>query len=236
MECCILIPARNEAQVLPQTIEMLYQDLPSDLSFNILVVNDHSTDDTEKVLGHLKEKYAKFDFINNKNNGGVGNAISYGLDIWNGDVVSICMADGSDSPEDVAIAFKLMENENLDCVFGTRFGKLSQIKNYPLIKFILNRIFNNLVRLCYAIDYNDFTNLFKVYNRRAIQSIKPLESSDFSIGLEMCLKAYNSNLNIHTIPIAWEKRAKGKSKLKIKDNISSYIQVFWENRNTNNIY
>jgi hypothetical protein len=57
-------------------------------------------------------------------------------------------------------------------LFGSRFikvGHSKELSNY--VKFFLNRIFNNWVRIKTGINYNDFTNIFKVYHRRSIEVI-----------------------------------------------------------------
>ena len=77
-------------------------------------------------------------------------------------------------------------------------------------------------------NYNDFTNIFKIYDRDAIQSIKPLVSNNFSIGLEMSLKAFQNKLNIAIIPIDWQQRKAGKSKLNLRKNISSYLKTLYK--------
>lgn len=228
MDLCILIPAKDEALTLPETIYNLYQKLYPDLPFNFLIINDHSTDNSIDVLKKLSEKYTNLYYVNNKYNGGVGNAIRYGLEIWKGDLIAICMADGSDSPKDIKKAYDLIYSENYQCVFGSRFIPGSVVREYPLLKLFLNRLFNNLVKILSFNNYNDFTNIFKVYDRDAIQSIKPLDSNNFSIGLEMSLKAFQNKLHIAIIPIDWQQRKAGKSKLNLRKNFSSYLKTLYK--------
>lgn len=222
MELCILIPARNEETSLPSTIVNIQEQLNEKISFNFLVINDHSTDDTLKVLEDLKVHY-NLNYINNQNDGGVGNAIRYGLKHWRGDVLAICMADNSDNPGDILKSYHLIEEGVYDCVFGSRFIKGGKTINYPVKKLILNRIFNVMVKYISSYDYNDYTNIFKVYSRKSIETIQPINSSNFSIGLEMSLKAFKSGLKIGIIPITWQQRKSGTSKLKLLSNFNQYI-------------
>lgn len=228
MELCILIPAKNEAMTLPETVFNIYNELDSKVSFNCLVINDHSDDNSLSVLKSLSEEYDTFSFVNNEGEGGVGNAIRYGLNLWKGDIITICMADGSDSPKDILSSYNLILSNKYDCVFGSRFIPGALVKRYPKIKLLLNRIFNNLVKSLTAEDFNDFTNLFKTYSRMAIETISPLDSEDFNIGLEMSLKAFQKKLKIAIIPISWEQRTAGKSKLNLRKNIPAYIQTLYK--------
>ncbi|NVO20251.1 MAG: glycosyltransferase family 2 protein [Bacteroidetes bacterium] len=225
MELCLLIPAKNEASSLPSTLSHYWDTLNSRIPFNFLIINDHSDDDSSEVLHELSNKYSNLFFVDNNFEGGVGNAIRYGLEVWKGDIVAICMADGSDSPFDILTSYNKICSRQVSCVFGSRFIKGSKIEGYPIAKLILNRIFNFLVKIISSNKYNDFTNIFKVYQRTAIEAIQPLESTGFSIGLEMSLKAFSKQLKIEIIPISWRQRTAGKSKLNLRKNTSLYLNT-----------
>jgi len=225
MELCIIIPAKNEELTLNETIKNLQQQLNGVVPFSILVVNDHSDDGTLKLLENISSSYSNLEYLSNEWEGGVGNAIRYGLSNWKGDIVALCMADGSDDPENILLSYIKICEEGYDCVFGSRFIKGGRVKNYPIIKLILNRIFNTWVRIISCYKYNDFTNIFKVYHRHSIDAISPLDSTGFSIGLEMSLKAFKRKLNIAIIPISWTQRKAGVSKLKLSKNFKLYMST-----------
>lgn len=225
MELCVIIPAKNEMLTLTETIDNIQKKLQGEIPYNILVVNDHSDDGTLQLLENLSRMYSNLKFVSNEWDGGVGNAIRFGLTQWQGDIVAICMADGSDSPEDILLSYKKICVDGYDCVFGSRFIKGGQVKNYPFVKYFLNRIFNNWVRIKTGINYNDFTNIFKLYHRRSIEVIFPLDSTGFSIGLEMSLKAFKRGLSIAIIPVSWKQRKAGVSKLKLRKNIKLYMST-----------
>ena len=191
----VVIPAKNESKTIEATIKD-YVDVfeQSVISYEILIENDYSDDDTEYVLKGLSELYSSVIYINNKSKGGVGNAIKYGINKCHGDIVAICMADGSDSAMDVLKLSFFIIKEDYDCAFGSRFLNGSEILNYPKFKLILNRIFYLLVRVVTRYPYNDYTNLFKVYKMEVVESILPIKSEGFSIGLEMCIKSFKNAL------------------------------------------
>ncbi|MEO7175827.1 MAG: glycosyltransferase, partial [Saprospiraceae bacterium] len=110
MELCILIPAKNEAKSLPSTISHLCSTLDFFIFYNILVVNDHSDDDSLLVLHELSKIYPNLQFSNSNFEGGVGNAIRFGLDRWKGDVLAICMADGSECPFDILTSYNIINS------------------------------------------------------------------------------------------------------------------------------
>jgi|JI7StandDraft_1071085.scaffolds.fasta_scaffold98119_1 dolichol-phosphate mannosyltransferase len=225
MQLCVIIPAKNEMLTLTDTIFNIQKKLEGEIPFNILVVNDHSDDGTLQLLENLSRIYSHLKFVSNEWEGGVGNAIRFGLTQWQGDIVAISMADGSDAPKDILLSYKMICEDGYDCVFGSRFIKGGQVENYPFVKYLLNRIFNNWVRIKTGINYNDFTNIFKLYHRRSIEVIFPLDSTGFSIGLEMSLKAFKSGLSIAIIPVSWKQRKAGVSKLKLIENFKIYLST-----------
>ena len=225
MELCVIIPAKNEMLTLSETIDNIQKKLEGEIPYNLLVVNDHSDDGTLQLLENLSRMYSHLKFVSNEWDGGVGNAIRFGLTQWQGDIVAICMADGSDSPDDILLSYKLICEDGYDCVFGSRFIKGGQVENYPYVKYFLNRIFNNWVRIKTGINYNDFTNIFKLYHKRSIEVIFPLDSTGFSIGLEMSLKAFKRGLSISIIPVSWKQRKAGVSKLKLSENLKLYMST-----------
>jgi dolichol-phosphate mannosyltransferase len=225
MELCIIIPAKNEELTLTETLEIIQNKLEGKIPFNILVVNDYSDDDTPNLLKNLSLRFSNLKYVSNELEGGVGNAIRYGLSKWQGDIVALCMADGSDAPEDILLLYKKIKEDGYDCAFGSRFIKGGRVKNYPIVKLILNRIFNTWVRVISGNRYNDFTNIFKVYHRRSIEAISPLNSTGYSIGLEMSLKAFKRRLKIAILPISWVQRKAGVSKLKLCKNFKLYMST-----------
>jgi dolichol-phosphate mannosyltransferase len=226
MRLSVLIPAKNEAANIGNTVQELFRVLSQDeRSHEILVVNDHSEDQTEEVLNHLKSAVPPLRVVNNGHHEGFGNAIRYGLEQFQGDAVAIVMADGAEDPKDVLKCFQIMEEQGADCVFGSRFISGGQTFNYPPVSWFINRLANNLMSWLFGFPYNDFTNSFKLYKRSIIQAILPLQSQGFSITIELSLKAFNQTNKIAIPPIKWYSRSEGKSKFSLLKNIPGYLKV-----------
>ena len=66
--------------------------------------------------------------------------------------------------------------------------KNSKIIDYPILKLILNRIFNNFVRIIFLTKFNDFTNAFKIYKVDTLKELLPIVSENFNTFLELPLK------------------------------------------------
>ena len=119
--------------------------------------------------------------------------------------------------------FRVIQEKNLDAVFGSRFIKGSQVSDYPIRKLILNRIFNYITKFIFFSDYNDFTNAFKIYKKNALLKTFPLVSESFNIFLELPLKIISRKMKYKIIPISWINRKEGTSKFDIKELRAKYL-------------
>ena len=115
----------------------------------------------------------------------------------------IFMCDMSDDIKDVIKYYKLISKQNIDAVLGSRFIYKSKVKNYPLIKLLINRIANNLIKIIFLSKYNDFTNAFKIYDRKVLLKFLPIVSESFNVFLELPLKIITRGYKYEIIPISW---------------------------------
>ena len=227
MKLSIIIPAKDEEGDIEDTLISIHNILKTNnVEHEILIINDHSVDSTLEILSSLEKKIKELKIINNSGKPGFGLAIRQGLENYSGDIVAIVMADGSDSPKDL-INFYFKSVKNYTCVFGTRFSSGGSTKDYPVLKYIMNRFFNNLVRLIFQIKYDDITNAFKVYTKEAIEGSKPFLSNHFNLTLELPLKIIIRGYKYKIIPNSWKNRQAGVSKMRIKEmgSIGSELDI-----------
>ncbi len=221
----ILMPARNEAENLPVTIQKIAVALDAaHVPFEIIVINDHSEDNTAKIIKQISESDPRCKITDNPYLPGYGYAVRRGLEIYKGDAVVIVMADLSDDPQDIVKYYKLICKGN-DCVFGTRFCRQAKITGYPPHKLILNRLGNLFIQALFWLPYNDVSNAFKRYSRKVIEGITPLISAHFNLTVEIPLKAIIRGYKWTVVPTNWHGRQKGVSKFKIKEMGSRYLFI-----------
>lgn len=221
----IIIPAHNEEEALRPTISRLHQTLVDEhIPFEILVINDHSTDSTEAVLRQLLKEFRGVRYVSNEKPGGFGRAIQTGLEHFAGDAVCIVMADASDDPRDVVTYYRKLQ-QGYECVFGSRFVAGSKVIDYPRHKLLINRLANWFINVLFQLHFNDTTNAFKAYRREVIAGVSPVLAPHFNITVELPLKAITRGYTYATVPINWYNRATGVSKLKIKEMGSRYLFI-----------
>ena len=221
MKLSIIIPVRNEEFLIKKIIDQLQSKLKIP-SYEIIFINDFSTDNTVKITQELIKNSSQINIYSNKRKG-LGGAITEGINRTTGDIICIMMSDLSDSIDDLESYYKIISDENVDAVFGSRFIKGSEIIDYPKKKLILNRIFNIITKLLFISDYSDFTNAFKIYKKDALLKTFPLVSESFNIFLELPLKIISRKMKYKIIPISWTNRKEGTSKFDIKELRAKYL-------------
>ena len=223
MSLSIIIPVRNEEEIILKTLERFDNSWLTQIEHEIIIINDNSSDETTNLIKNSNFKKISIVLKDNSKKD-LGSAIITGINNSSKKYVSIYMADMSDSLDDLNSYYNEIKNDDsLDAIFGSRFIKGSKITNYPKIKFFLNRFANNLIKIIFFSKYNDFTNAFKIYKKSTLLKLYPLVSENFNIFLELPLKIECRKLKYKIIPISWNGRSLGKSKFKIKEIGSKYI-------------
>ena len=225
MKLSVVIPAHNEAGSLGETLRNLTAELEREaVDYEILVVDDRSTDATESLVRALADDNARIRFLPSGYPGGFGFTVRYGLDNFTGDAVAIMMADGSDAPADLVSYLRLLE-AGYDCAFGSRFIRGATVRGYPRPKLILNRLSNLGIRLLFRHGYNDTTNAFKAYRREVIDTVQPFLSNHFNLTVELPLKAIVRGHTYGVVPISWTGRKEGASKLRLQEMGGRYAFI-----------
>lgn len=216
MKLSVVIPAHNEEGCIEKTaLELIKEIEAKQVPYELVIVNDNSSDNTPAILNKLKQEHNAVRVINSADPKGFGRAIRVGLSNVQGDVVVICMGDGSDDPTDV-IKYYNKILEGYDCAFGSRFLKGSKVSGYPIVKLLINRLGNKLIQFLFQIKYNDVSNAFKAYRAEVIRAVQPLVSQYFNITVEIPLKAIIRGYSYAVVPINWRGRKSGVSKHNIR--------------------
>jgi dolichol-phosphate mannosyltransferase len=225
LKLSVVMPAQNEEGSVGRTVEGVANVLDREgIDYEVVVVNDDSTDTTEAVVAAMGEQNPRIRVHLSHNERGFGNAIRAGLDVYTGDAVAIVMADASDDPEDLVRYYRVLE-QGYDCAFGSRFAAGANVYDYPRIKYVVNRLANQFIRILFRHRYNDTTNAFKAYRREVVETIQPLLSKHFNLTVEMPLKAIIRGHSYQVIPISWTNRTAGEAKLAMREMGSRYLFI-----------
>ena len=176
----VIVPAYNEAEVLPEFHRRLSQTLRGlDLNSEIIYVNDGSQDATADILYSLRNVDPSVAIIDLSRNFGKEIAMTAGLDHTSGDAVVVIDADLQDPPELIPELVKYWR-EGYDDVYARRSSRDGE----NFIKRATAHLFYRLLRALSNIDIPPDTGDFRLLSRRAVDSLKQLrEQHRFMKGL-----------------------------------------------------
>jgi len=222
IDLSIIIPCYNEALVIEETVNNIREEfIKASISYEILCVNNNSSDNTEQVLQSLAASQ-KIRYVNTPKIQGYGAAVRWGIECYVGDAAIIVMADGSEDPKDIHQFYRKLA-QGYDCVFGDRFSQKDLVEDYPKFKLLLNRLGNRLISLVTGKKYGDFTNGFKCYTRQTLNKMQPLYADHFNLTIEMSMCAVLSGANYAVVPNSWKDRLEGESKFKLLSQSKLYL-------------
>ncbi|HPS55296.1 MAG TPA: glycosyltransferase family 2 protein [Sedimentisphaerales bacterium] len=168
LKCSIIVPLYNEAEV----VEELYLRLTSvmvktGLSYELILIDDGSKDDTLKRLKKLAAKDEKLVVIEFRRNFGQTPALAAGFDASKGDIIITMDGDLQHAPEEIP-EFLAKLNEGYDIVSGWRKNR---VDNFVMRK-IPSRIANLIASKISGVDIHDFGTTFKAYKRDVMTGVK----------------------------------------------------------------
>ena len=222
MKLSIIIPAHNEQDNIVEVINKIEEAL--EIPYELVVINDHSTDNTKELVGNLSKKYNNILLVENNLNKGFANAIKAGFYKANGDVVIPIMADLCD---DLSIVSKMFDkiNEGYDVVCGSRYIKGGFRLGGSKIKGFLSCFVGWSLYYLLGLPTHDIANAFKMYRKKVIDSID-IKCESFETSMEIPLKAYYLGFKMTEVPTVWRERTKGKSNFSMFKLLPNYLKLY----------
>ncbi len=196
----VLVPVYNERSTIGEVIRRIRSvDVP--LEVEIVVVNDGSSDGTDKVLATLEDSTVRV--FNHAKNQGKGAALRTGLEAATGDLIIIQDADLEYDPEDwIKLLEPIMKNKAF-VVYGSRFT--GERKNMLLLHWIGNRFLSLVTNVLYATTLSDMETCYKCFDRRVIEPVH-IVSNRFDFEPEITAKVLRQGFRIYEVPISYAGR------------------------------
>ena len=190
----IIIPAKNEEKNLEAAVEKTIKSMvDSEIDFEVLVVDDGSSDNTFEIAKNLAVKDSRVVVITNHSNHGKGFSIRKALEKADGDLVVTLDADGQHEPEEIPRLIWPILNGEADLVQGSRFLEKS---NYVPYRHVLG---NKVVSLCFNLLFgSSFTDVllgFRAFRKNTLKEAK-LKSNGYLVDIEVLGTALKRNAKI----------------------------------------
>lgn len=168
IDVSLVIPLLNEAESLPELCDWIVRVCTAEkLSYEILLLDDGSTDNSWEIIQQLGAKNTNIKGIRMRKNYGKSGALNIGFEAAQGDVVITMDADLQDSPDEIPALRDMIINDGYHVVSGWK-----QKRYDPLTKTIPTKLFNWATRKMSDIELNDFNCGLKAYKKEVVKNIE----------------------------------------------------------------
>ena len=231
MKILIIIPTYNEAENIEALIHKIF-DISNELS--VLVIDDNSPDKTYAVVKNLAKENSKIFALKKEKKLGLASAYITGIKwgIENGfDVYCEMDADFSHNPQ---YLLEMMKNiANYDVVIGSRNIKGGSVKGWSFIRNFISKGGSLYSR--YVLGFPPIYDLTGGYNMWKLSAIEKINidsivSEGYCFQIEIKYKAWKNGCSILEIPILFENRKNGKSKMNLKIFLEAFFKI-WNIKN-----
>ena len=188
--------------------------------YEIIVVNDGSTDSTRDVLEELDRLYPRLRVIHHPRNGGYGAALRTGFASATKDVIFYTDGDAQYDPREMTLLWQSLTPE-VDFVNGYKISRSD-----PLYRIILGRLYHYLVKTLFGLHLRDVDCDFRLMRRRIFDQIT-LEKSSGVICLELMKKVQDISVLVTEVPVHHYHRAYGRSQFfNVRRILHTIMDVF----------
>ena len=197
----VVIPVYNERNTVGEVIRRA-RSAPLPLPVEIIVVDDGSSDGTDKILAALADSTVRV--LTHPVNRGKGASIRTALERARGDLLLIQDADLEYDPADWPRLLDPVLRGRARVVYGSRF--IGERQTMPLSSYLGNRLITVVADVLFNTNLSDVETGFKLFDRRVLEGLE-IESDDFGFEPEITAKVLRRGHPIHEVPVAFAARA-----------------------------
>lgn len=226
MKMLVVIPTYNEIENIQQIVPQI---LAQNLNLEILVVDDSSPDGTGDEVNKLSQKFSGVHLLTRPGKQGLGRAYVAGFK-WGMekgyDVFVEMDADFSHRPVDLKPLLSALQNN--DFAVGSRYVSGGGVVNWGLGRKIISRGGSLYSRIILGYPINDWTGGFNAWKRSVLEKINldTLDSQGYSFQVEMKYRASRAGFKGQEVPIIFEDRRVGQSKMSYKIVVEAFYRVW----------
>ncbi len=222
----VVIPTYNERDNIAPLVDGILQT--SDL-VRVIIVDDNSPDGTGEIADGLAARYPTVEVIHRQGKGGRGSACIAGF--RHALATPECAyffemdADFSHDPRDIPRLLEAMKGA--DVAIGSRYIRGAKILNWGLQRHIFSHVANGFARLLLGIPIHDYTNGYRCYSRRALESLDfdRIEAHGYIVLSEMAYQLHQRKMRFAEVPIVFVNRRRGKSNTNLREIAEAFTSV-----------
>lgn len=225
MKTSIIIPTYNERENIAELCERVFKSNPADVG--IIFVDDASPDGTAEEIAKFADRFP-VRLIGRSAKLGLGTAYIEGFKVALADKADLIMemdADLSHAPEDIP---RMIETaKDADLVIGSRRVDGGKITGWDARRHFTSSAATGFARFVLGLKTRDVTAGFRCYRRQVLEKINldKIKSNGYAFQEEMLFLVERLGFKVREIPVEFNDRARGKSKLSFKDIVEYFLTM-----------
>lgn len=221
----VILPTYNEIESLSEVVGRLRSSAPE---VDILVVDDASPDGTGELADLLSSRISQVHVLHRTAKQGLGPAYIAGFEeaVAHGyGVIVQSDADGSHRPEDLPRMLAALANA--DVVIGSRWVRGGAVARWSPQRYLLSRAGSMYARAMLRLPQKDITGGYRAFRVEALERIDPAQvlSRGYCFQIEMLDRAVRSGCRVAEVPIEFDDRLHGESKMSVRIVLEALRQV-----------
>lgn len=234
MEKLVIIPTFNESENIARILSAVFG---LQQAFHVLIIDDGSPDGTARIVKELQSRYPGQLFLEERTGKqGLGTAYIHGFRWALAKGYSYIFemdADFSHNPADLPRLYEACKTEGADVAIGSRYIRQGGVINWPWDRIALSKGASLYTRMITWMPVKDPTAGFVCYKREVLEAIN-LEAISFvgyAFQIEMKFAAWKLNFKIKEVPILFQDRTQGSSKMNkgiIKEGVLGVLKLRWQ--------
>ena len=229
MKALVIIPTYNEKENIEKIVPAV---LEKDEILDVLIVDDNSPDGTGAIADRMAQENKKIKVLHRPGKSGLGTAYIAGFKyaLENGyDYIFEMDADFSHDPKYIPEFLKAIKEADL--VLGSRYINGVNVINWPMSRLLLSYYANVYSRWVTGLPVKDATGGFKCYRKEVLKAIDldKVKSNGYSFQIEMSFRAWKKGFKVKELPIVFEDRRAGHSKMS-KKIVREAVWMVWRLR------
>lgn len=168
MQISVVIPLFNEQESLPELAAWIKRVMDANhFDYEIIYVDDGSRDKSWEIVQQLSKENSRIRGVRFRRNYGKSAALNEGFEVAKGDVVITLDADLQDSPDEIPILYKMIQEDGFDLVSGWK-----RKRHDPVSKRWPSKLFNGVTRMISGIKIHDFNRGLKAYKNEVVKNVE----------------------------------------------------------------
>nr|WP_288870777.1 polyprenol monophosphomannose synthase [uncultured Corynebacterium sp.] len=222
----VIIPTYNEVENIPLIVGRV---LDANKDVDVLVVDDNSPDGTGAKADELAATHDEVHVLHRTGKDGLLAAYRAGFE-WalerEYEVIVQMDADGSHAPEELVRLLDAVAN-GADLAIGSRYVDGGEVKNWPRSRYLLSKLGNEYISIALGDDVKDMTAGYRAFRRKVLEELDldALSNKGYIFQVEIAHKVADAGFGVVEVPITFEDRKLGESKLDASFAAASFAEV-----------